>query len=45
MIRRGIATFGLDYGKCPAWLFNRMKRLGEEMIRVIVEEYIQIRDH
>ncbi len=39
MIHRGIATFGLDYGKCPAWLFNRMKRLGQEMIRVIVEEY------
>jgi hypothetical protein len=39
MIERGIATFGLDYGKCPAWLFERMKKLGREMIRVMVEEY------
>jgi hypothetical protein len=39
MIERGIATFGLDYGKCPAWLFERMKKLSREMIRVIVEEY------
>jgi len=39
MIERGIATFGLDYGKCPAWLFNRMKKLGGEIIRVMVEEY------
>ena len=22
MINRGIATFTLDYGKCPPWLFN-----------------------
>ncbi len=39
MIERGIATFGLDYGKCPAWLFERMRKLGREMIRVMVEEY------
>ncbi len=37
-IQKGIATFGLDFGKCPAWLFNRMVRLGREMIRVIVKE-------
>jgi len=29
MIERGIATFGLDYGKCPAWLFERMKKIWE----------------
>ncbi len=39
MIERGIATFTLDYGKCPAWLFERMTKLGREMARVIVEEY------
>jgi len=36
---RGIATFTLDYGKCPRWLFERMVRLGREMVRVIVAEY------
>ena len=39
MIERGIATFTLDYGKCPAWLFQRMTRLGREMARVIIAEY------
>ncbi|PIS38762.1 MAG: DUF763 domain-containing protein [Candidatus Nealsonbacteria bacterium CG08_land_8_20_14_0_20_43_11] len=38
MIQRGIATFGLDFGKCPRWLFERMVRLGREMLRVIVAE-------
>lgn len=38
MIQRGIATFTLDYGKCPKWLFDRMVALGREMIRVIVAE-------
>jgi uncharacterized protein len=36
MIQRGIATFGLDFGKCPPWLFQRMTALGREMIRAIV---------
>ncbi len=39
MVQRGIATFGLDTGKCPRWLFERMAKLGREMTRVIVEEY------
>jgi len=39
MIQRGVATFGLDYGKCPRWLFERMVKLGQQMIEVIVEEY------
>lgn len=39
MVQRGIATFGLDTGKCPRWLFERMVKLGREMTRVIVEEY------
>ncbi len=38
MIQRGIATFGLDYGRCPHWLFERMVKLGREMIRAIIEE-------
>jgi len=36
---RGIATFTLDYGKCPKWLFERMVKLGREMTRVIIAEY------
>ncbi|MDD5347596.1 MAG: DUF763 domain-containing protein [Candidatus Omnitrophica bacterium] len=39
MIQKGIATFGLDYGKCPRWLFERMVKLGREMTHVIVAEY------
>lgn len=39
MIKKGIATFTLDYGKCPRWLFERMVKLGREMTRVIVGEY------
>ncbi|MFA5925737.1 MAG: DUF763 domain-containing protein [Parcubacteria group bacterium] len=39
MFKRGIATFTLDYGKCPRWLFERMVKLGREMTRVIIAEY------
>jgi len=39
MYRSGIATFTLDYGRCPPWLFDRMVILGREMMRVIVKEY------
>ncbi len=38
-MHRGIATFTLDYGKCPRWLFERMVRLGREMTQVLVDEY------
>lgn len=38
-MRRGVATFTLDHGRCPPWLFERMVRLGREMTRVLVEEY------
>ncbi len=38
-MQRGIATFTLDAGKCPKWLFDRMVDLGREMIRVLVAEY------
>jgi len=39
MIKKGIATFGLDTGKCPRWLFSRMKKLGSEIIEIVVREY------
>ncbi len=39
MIHRGIASFGLDYGHCPPWLFLRMVKLGREMVEVLVAEY------
>jgi hypothetical protein len=39
MIQRGIASFGLDNGRCPPWLFRRMVALGREMIRVLIAEY------
>lgn len=36
---RGVATFTLDTGRCPPWLFERMVKLGREMTRVLIEEY------
>ncbi|MCM8791589.1 MAG: DUF763 domain-containing protein [Candidatus Omnitrophica bacterium] len=39
MIQRGIATFGLDRGNCPRWLFERMVKLGTQIIEMIVREY------
>ncbi|TSC78544.1 MAG: hypothetical protein G01um101433_209 [Parcubacteria group bacterium Gr01-1014_33] len=38
-MHRGIATFTLDTGQCPKWLFERMVKLGREMARVLIEEY------
>lgn len=38
MIHRGIATFTLDSGKCPRWLFERMVKLGREMVWLIAQE-------
>jgi len=38
-MRTGIATVSLDYGKCPYWLFERMKRLSRGIISAIVEEF------
>jgi hypothetical protein len=38
MIQRGIATFTLDYGKCPKWLFERMVKLSRQMIHATVLE-------
>src|SRR3990167_5671492 len=39
VIKRGIATFTLDTGHCPPWLFKRMVELGREMVYVLVDEY------
>jgi len=38
-MRTGIATVPLDYGRCPYWLFERMKRLSRGIISAIVEEF------
>ncbi len=38
-MRRGVATFTLDYGKAPKWLFERMVKLGREMCRVLIQEF------
>ncbi|MBL7155005.1 MAG: DUF763 domain-containing protein [Candidatus Portnoybacteria bacterium] len=38
-MRTGIATIPLDYGKCPYWLFERMKRLSRGIMIAIVEEF------
>ncbi|MDD2696987.1 MAG: DUF763 domain-containing protein [Candidatus Pacebacteria bacterium] len=38
-MRTGIATVPLDYGRCPRWLFERMKRLGRGIARAVVEEF------
>ena len=38
-MQKGIATFTLDTGTCPRWLFNRMVKLGREMTRVLVAEF------
>jgi hypothetical protein len=36
---RGIATFTLDEGRCPKWLFERMVSLGREMTEILIGEY------
>lgn len=38
-MKRGIATFTLDSGRCPPWLFERMVRLGRSMTEVLIDEY------
>lgn len=39
MIKRGLATFTLDTGICPPWLFQRMVSLGRSMTEVLIDEY------
>lgn len=38
MINKGVATFTLDYGKCPKWLFDRMVLLSKRMIYAIIAD-------
>jgi len=38
-MKTGIATVPLDYGKCPLWLFERMKKLARAVSIAIVEEF------
>ena len=38
-MKTGIATVPLDYGRCPPWLFQRMKKLGRAISEVIIEEF------
>src|SRR5213594_2559009 len=38
MYRTGIAELPLHGGKAPPWLFQRMVKLGREIIRLIIED-------
>jgi uncharacterized protein len=38
-MKTGTATITLDYGRCPKWLFERMKTLGGIMAEIIIEEF------
>jgi hypothetical protein len=37
--RTGTSDLPLHYGTAPAWLFERMRNLGREIIEVVVSEY------
>ena len=39
MRQTGIAHLPLHGGKAPAWLFQRMVKLGREILRLIIEDY------
>ena len=39
MSKVGIATVPLDYGRCPRWLFERMRKLSRSIVLTIVEEF------
>lgn len=39
MIKRGLATFTLDTGICPPWLFQKMVSLGRSITEVLIDEY------
>ena len=38
-MQRAIATFTLDTGQCPRWLFARMVKLGRQITEVLINEY------
>ena len=39
VMRTGVATIPLDYGRCPPWLFERMTKLGRGITLAIIEEF------
>lgn len=38
-MKTGVATIPLDYGRCPKWLFERMKRLSRGIMLAIAGEF------
>ena len=38
-MRTGIANLTLDRGKCPSWLFEKMKKLAQMISLIIIEEF------
>ncbi|MCX7881266.1 MAG: DUF763 domain-containing protein [Patescibacteria group bacterium] len=38
-MKKGIATFTLDYGRCPPWLFERMVKLARIIVIAIIENF------
>lgn len=38
-MHRGIATFTLDHGKCPKWLFKRMVKMGRQIMELLIAEF------
>lgn len=40
-MRTGIASFTLDWGQCPPWLFQRMVRIGRVIAMAIISEFGQ----
>lgn len=38
-MKTGIATMTLDWGQCPSWLFDRMRRLGRVIAIAIISEF------
>lgn len=39
IMRRGVATFTLDWGRCPPWLFERMTKLARIIAIAMVENF------
>lgn len=38
-MKTGLVTIPLDYGRCPRWLFERIKKLSGIMSELIIEEF------
>jgi hypothetical protein len=38
-MERAVTSLPLHYGKAPAWLFQKMKRLSAALIEIIVLEF------